>query len=297
MAFTCASLEIDKGQKIGIAGETGSGKSTLLRIIGGLEKPDGGDVFFENESVYPKLDRLIPGHPQMAYLSQAFELPKFISVNEFLDTAGLEQDQIDKVAAICRIGALLEKNTRELSGGERQRVALAKTILKQPDVLLLDEPFSNLDPHHERILKEVINDISNETGSTVLMVSHDPTDLLPWADQILVLRNGEIVQRGMSKDVYYKPKNEYIAGLFGNFQKLDSSKWSIIDNNAIVRPEQFMLNNHGKSGVVESVQFHGSHEVVSIKTDGEVIQALVPSGAYKKGDKVGVSLASTDYSK
>ncbi|MEQ8628521.1 ABC transporter ATP-binding protein [Ekhidna sp.] len=296
-AFACPSLEISKGKKIGIAGETGSGKSTLLKIIAGLEKPDEGEVLMDSKSVYPKLDRLIPGHPEMAYLSQSFELPKFIKVIEYLKTNSIEEERFDQVTNLCRVKQLLYKDTRALSGGERQRVALAKVILKEPVVLLLDEPYSNLDPHHERIIKEVIRDISKETDATILVASHDPTDLLPWADEVLILKDGEIVQIGTPKEVYYQPVSEYTAGLFGDFQKLDGSKWSSLMQDLIVRPEQLKLNNHGKTGEVKAVYFHGNHELVEVKTDNETIQARSAPGTFKKGDKVGVSLKLTDYSK
>ena len=106
-AFACPSLEISKGKKIGIAGETGSGKSTLLKIIAGLEKPDEGEVLMDSKSVYPKLDRLIPGHPEMAYLSQSFELPKFIKVIEYLKTNSIEEERFDQVTNLCRVKQLL----------------------------------------------------------------------------------------------------------------------------------------------------------------------------------------------
>ena len=296
-AFACQFLEISQGKKIGIAGETGSGKSTLLRIIGGLEKPDEGQVLMDNEPVYPKLDRLIPGHPQMAYLSQTFELPKFIKVEEFLSSGSIDEERFDEVARLCRITAILKKDTRALSGGERQRVALAKVILKKPSVLLLDEPYSNLDPHHERIIKEVINDISKKTYTTILMVSHDPSDLLPWADEIFVLKGGTITQKGLPKKIYHAPNDDYVAGLFGAYQVIDGTKWSSSTRQLIVRPEQFTLNNHGKTGEVKVVHFHGNHELIEVKAGEEMIRVLSPPGAYKKGDKVGVSLKFTDYSK
>ncbi|MEQ6168698.1 ABC transporter ATP-binding protein [Ekhidna sp. MALMAid0563] len=296
-AFACPSLEISKGKKIGIAGETGSGKSTLLKIIAGLEKPDEGEVLMDSKSVYPKLDRLIPGHPEMAYLSQSFELPKFIKVIEYLKTNSIEEERFDQVTNLCRVKQLLYKDTSALSGGERQRVALAKVILKEPVVLLLDEPYSNLDPHHERIIKEVIRDISKETDATILVASHDPTDLLPWADEILVLKEGMMVQKGLPKLIYHSPSSDYVAGLFGAYQVIDGTKWSSSSEQMLVRPEQFTLNNHGKAGVVKAVYFHGNHELIEVRTEHETIQARSAPGTFKKGDKVGVSLKLTDYSK
>ena len=108
VAFRCKSLHINEGLKVGLAGETGSGKSTMLRMIGGLEKPDQGTIFFGEKDVYPKLDRLIAGHPNIAYLSQSFELPKFISVEEFLYVHPYDDEEVDRVAELCDIVHLLE---------------------------------------------------------------------------------------------------------------------------------------------------------------------------------------------
>ncbi|WP_420319070.1 ABC transporter ATP-binding protein [Ekhidna sp.] len=290
-AFACTELDIVKGQKIGIAGETGSGKSTFLKIVSGLEKPEEGEVLIDGVNVYPKLDRLIPGHPDMAYLSQSFELPKFIKVIEFLNASMIAAERLNEIARLCRITDLLKKDTRALSGGERQRVALAKVILKEPNVLLLDEPFTNLDRHHEQVIKEVINDIGEEMGTTILMVSHDPTDLLPWSDKILVLKNGSICQIGIPQEIYKHPKNTYVAGLFGTYQEIDGAKW--MDNEKqqmIIRPEQFSLNNHGKVGVIKEILYHGSFELLVVEVDEKRIQAQSLPGVYQVGDRVGVSL-------
>ncbi|WP_421765417.1 ATP-binding cassette domain-containing protein [Ekhidna sp.] len=294
IAFRCDDFELDEGSRIGIAGETGSGKSTLLKIIAGLEKPDSGDALLNGEEIYPKLDRLIAGHPEIAYLSQSFELPKFISVNEYLSVHPYTVEDVNQIAKLCQIANLLEKNTKALSGGERQRVALAKVLLRKPTILLLDEPFSNLDPHHKRIIKQVINQIEKEIETTIMMVSHEPTDLLPWADKIMVLKDGKILQEGTPRQIYFQPRNEHIAGLFGSFQKLDNSQWGDM-NKTIVRPEQFQLNDHGVKGEVVSIHFVGNNEELVIKTIKEEIVVKSEVGRYEVGDEVKVSLKSIDF--
>ncbi len=294
-AFQCEQLLISAGSKVGIAGETGSGKSTLLKIIAGLEKPDLGETLFNSEPIYPKLDRLIPGHPEMAYLSQSFELPKFVTVYEFLDDRLNDETDILRITEICRISHLIEKDTGALSGGERQRVALAKILLKRPKVLLLDEPYSNLDPHHKRDMKEVIEEIGSETGATILMVSHEPTDLLPWADEILVLKGSKIVQKAEPNQIYLNPEDVYVAGLFGEYQIIDEKKWKIGDGNRILRPEQFTIGKKGKEGIVKSIRYQGSHDLLFVKIDDDLIKVRSKSGDLKVGESIGLSLETSVY--
>ena len=294
MAFSCKELKIPLGAKIGLAGETGSGKSTLLRIIGGLGKPDQGQVLYNNEDVYPKLDRLIAGHPDIAYLSQSFELPKFITVSEFLFVHPFDDEEVDEVVELCDINHLLENETRELSGGERQRVALAKTLLRKPEVLLLDEPYSNLDPPHKREMKRIIDQLDQVERMTILMVSHEPTDLLPWADEVLVLRNGGIYQTGAPKHIYQAPNDDYVAGLFGEYQLLKATDWGEEkERHILARPEDFSLskNAHGGNGAVVERQYHGGYDLLVIQVGEEQIRVRSEVEAYQIGDQVRVSLS------
>ena len=284
-------LNLTKGMKLGIAGETGSGKSTLLRVICGLLKPEAGKVLYKGESVYPKLDRLIPGHPEMAYLSQSFALPRFITVADFLEGNTLTAPDVIPVAEMCSIGDLKSKNTQQLSGGEKQRVALAKVLLKEPDVLLLDEPYSSLDTHHKQIMKHVIEAVSEQTKVTIILVSHHPGDLLPWADDILVLREGVIQQSGTPETIYFNPLDGYVAGLFGAYQELTIDSLAI--QNRIVRPEQWQLvndRNEGNRGSVIKVAFYGSHDLLSVSIKDTIFYAHAPVGRYKENEEVGVKL-------
>ncbi len=290
-AFRCNDLSFEKGKKVAIAGATGSGKSTLLRIIGGLEKPEKGSVFFKDESVYPKLDRLIPGHPDMSYLSQMNELSKFIPVEEFLDTYTYGVENIERIARLCGIDHLLEKDTRALSGGERQRVALAKVLLTEPEVLLLDEPFSSLDPHHKKLMKEAVNNIEQAIDATVIIVSHDPIDVLSWADEILVMKSGEVIQRGRPKDIYFQPLNAYVAGLFGLFLEISKRRWlngNSTEEMIFIRPEQFEIvkENQGVKGQIKHVTFKGSHDLLTIESENGMVQTLSPVDKYEKGKEV-----------
>ena len=207
-----------RGRHLAIAGETGSGKSTLLKTIAGLATPASGSVLFDGVRVLGPLERLIPGEPGIAYLSQYFELWHHYTVEEVLAYRNdLSQAEAGELYRLCHIDHLLLRRTDQLSGGERQRIALARLLVHPPRLLLLDEPFSNLDMIHKRLLKKVIRDVTAKYDITSILVSHDPYDTLSWADEILILREGRIHQQGSPREVYSRPIDEYAAGLLGEY--------------------------------------------------------------------------------
>lgn len=291
-------------QKIAIAGETGSGKSTLLKIIAGLEQPDTGKVLFEGKKVVGPLETLIPGHPGIAYLSQHFELRSNYRVEELLEYANqLSEPEAQKLFAVCRIRHLLKRKVEQVSGGEKQRIALARLLVGSPKLLLLDEPFSNLDPGHKHMLKSVLNDIGERLQITCILTSHDPMDTLSWADEILVMQNGQIIQKGSPVEIYHHPSNEYIAGLFGSYTLFNTSEASlfpglkkkIIDTNHFFsRPEQFMITSSPQEnmvkGKVEDASFWGSfYEITVCIGEKKIIVKSIDRG-FKKGDDIYISL-------
>ncbi|RYG01675.1 MAG: ABC transporter ATP-binding protein [Chitinophagaceae bacterium] len=203
---------------IAIAGETGSGKTTLMKIIAGLVQPGSGDVFFEGEKVIGPDYKLIPGHKGIVYLSQLFELPHFLRVEQVLEYANeWSEEKARRLFELCRITHLFKRRTDELSGGERQRIAIARLLIMDPKLFLLDEPFSNMDPANKDLLKNIIQDISIELKISFIMISHDPVDSLSWADEMIIMRDGEIIEKKTPYEVYNNPASEYTAGLFGKY--------------------------------------------------------------------------------
>jgi ABC-type sugar transport system ATPase subunit len=284
------SFTQQKFERLALAGATGSGKTTLLKIIAGLIQPDTGEVLFEGKRVTGPMEQLIPGFRGIAYLSQHFELRNNYRVEEVLQYANiLPEKEARTLFEVCRIGHLLQRKTDQLSGGERQRIALAKLLTTSPRLLLLDEPFSNLDPLHRNNLKSVIRDIGGRLKITCLLVSHDPMDTLPWADRVLVLQEGRLVQEGSARQVYRQPVNEYVAGLFG--------KYNVIDGNRIVRPEDVKISRQSVKGAVKGkidrVSFAGSYYEIEVSLPGAagggipgVITVNTPSGQFAEGDTV-----------
>ncbi len=290
-------------ERLAIVGESGSGKSTLLKIIAGYIQPCGGKVQFKGQRVLGPDEQLIMGHPGIAYLSQHFELRNNYRMEELLSYANqLSDEEAALLFSVCRIDGLMLRKSHQLSGGEKQRVALAKLLISSPSLLLLDEPFSNLDLIHKQILKSVIQDIGEKLNLTILMVSHDPLDTLPWADRMLVVKDGQFIQEGSPKEVYYQPVDEYTGALFGRYNLLDEAlalrlgpahqRAARLGSAVFLRPESLSISNVSDQGItatVEKASFLGNtYEVeVGIGTRRLIVQTSKP---YASGDQVFVTL-------
>jgi ABC-type sugar transport system ATPase subunit len=270
-----------QGRKMALAGESGAGKSTLLQIIAGLVQPSTGEVRIADSKVRGPAVALVPGHPGVAYLSQRSDLPKFLRVAQVLHYASKRSvDEAQRIYSLCRIDHLLSRRTDELSGGEQQRVALARLLLGAPRLLLLDEPFSNLDRVHKRIMQAIIEQLGQQLSITCLLVSHDAADTLSWADEILVLQQGRVVQCGTPEEVYNRPINEYTAALFGDYNLVrgNEARKLVPDISSarplLVRPEQLRLTagGNGLLGEVRALRFFGGFYEVEVQLSENTVR-------------------------
>jgi ABC-type sulfate/molybdate transport systems ATPase subunit len=296
------SFSQDQFQKIAIAGATGSGKTSLVKMIAGLLQPTSGTVYFEGKRVLGPEEKLIPGHPGIGYLSQYFELRNHYRVEELLAMSShLGAEEVKTIAAVCRVDHLLHRWTHQLSGGEKQRIALAIVLVAAPSLLLLDEPFSNLDGIHKNILKSVIHDIGEHLDITCLLISHDPLDTLSWADRIYVLKQGSIVQQDTPVNIYREPINEYVAALFGKYNVLTPalalafSEYSDLELNRInsfIRPEEFKITAEGKGvkAIVESTRFCGHAYEATVNVQSQPIIILLHNDPPSEGELVYICL-------
>lgn len=292
-------------KRIALAGETGSGKTTLLKVIAGLAQPDKGEVLFEGSRVLGPAEKLLPGHPGIAYLSQHFELRNNYKVDDYLEMASKVEEQERKhIYALCQIDHLLQRRTDQLSGGERQRTALARLLTTSPRLLLLDEPYSNLDSLHKQTLKAVIDAIVEEGKTACMMVSHDPVDVLPWAEEIMVLKEGNIVQRGNPQKVYKQPASKYVGGLFGDYNFLSPAQGAMVfatpngnsTKGLFVRPENIYLQkiDGNRSGFVSAVFFFGSYYEIEVSFGTVKLLVKTNKTDLQKGDKVVAKIAPED---
>ncbi len=292
-------------QKTAIVGTTGSGKTTLLKMMASLVQPSSGAIFFNGEKVVGPDFQLLPGHMDVAYLSQHFELRFNYYVHELLEYANkLTPLQAKTLYSICRIEHLLQRRVEELSGGERQRIALARLLSTSPKLLLLDEPFSNLDMVHKKIMKQVIEDIGTQLHITCIMVLHDALDILSWANWIMVMQDGSIIQQGTPEQLYSQPVNEYVAGLLGAYNLLDVA---MVENfllppsknskQVMLRPEQFSIVSEAEqmfSGVVTQVLFYGSYYVLKIMAHENEITINTSTPTCTIGDVVFLSIKTNN---
>jgi ABC-type glutathione transport system ATPase component len=289
--------------KLALAGATGSGKTTLLKVIAGLAQPMSGEVWFEGVRVLGPEEKLIPGHPRIAFMSQHFELRNHYRVEELLQMSNeLSDEEANRIYKVCRIDHLLKRWTHQLSGGERQRITLAGLLVAAPTLLLLDEPYSNLDAIHKSILKTVITDISEQLKITCILVAHDPVDILSWADEVIVLQQGQIIQKGPSIKVYKDPVNEYSAALFGKYNIINDDLLRLIASNPeiklngkrFLRPEDFTIDLEKSSGLiakVKKVSFMGSYNEILVNISGHDILVNNCGCSIKEGETVHISLS------
>ncbi len=302
------SITIHEGEFTAFAGATGSGKSTLLKILAGLLEPDNGAVLYDGKKIEGPLTKLIPGHDKIAYLSQYFELRNNYRVEEIFDYSNrLEYTRAEELFEICQIKHLLKRRTDQLSGGERQRIALARVLVTQPSILLLDEPFSNLDLIQKTTIKKVLREVIASFRLTTVLVSHDPADILSFADVVHIMQNGEIIQSDSSKNIYYHPKNAYVAGLFSPFTVIDHSLRKLfaesgqtIPNDILfLRPEMLSLSIDGEGslqGIVENAFFIGPFWYVKIIVKDHELYCFFNGSSIRTGINVNVSfIALNDF--
>ena len=302
-AINDITINLSTDRKIAVMGETGSGKSTFLKLIAGLEQLDAGHILYKGEKIKGPNETLIAGHPKIAYLSQHFELRNNYKIHEILSYANeMSEMESSNLYELCRINHLFDRWTDELSGGEKQRVALAKLLTAKPELLLLDEPFSNLDYGNKTIIKHVINDLMDTLKIFCIMVSHDASDLLSWADDLIILKDGKIEQFGNPMELYHQPLNKYCANLLGEYQLLEyKSKLlqSLLpsvnqteNKQLLIRPNYFSFNNPANTsikGIVQKINHRTNYNIVTVSTQDELIDIATIENTYTIGELISFS--------
>ena len=259
------NFAVEKGEVISIIGESGSGKSTLLKLIYGLLDFKEGEILYQTKKLRGPAYNLIPGHKMMKYVAQDYDLLDFVTVGEnvgkFLSNFDLElkQQNIDEALDVVEMSDFKHIFPNKLSGGQRQRVSIARALAQQPEILLLDEPFSNLDQTLKLTIREKIMDWCKAHQITVIFTTHDLNDAFYTSDKILVLQEGKMIQFDEVEKVRESPASEYVAKLFGYVNVLkDAKSFEINSANVIVYPEEIVISENGKfEGKVISTKFQG----------------------------------------
>ncbi len=276
-------LAIERGEIITIIGESGSGKSTLLKLIYGYLKPKEGKVLFNNLEVPGPTEKLIPGHDAMKMVTQDLSLNLYARVFDNI-AAQLSNSDLERKKELTwqtmeflRIDHLAEKKIIELSGGEQQRVAIARAVITEPEVLLLDEPFSMVDAILKKQLRDDIERLARFLHITVIMVSHDPTDGLSLSDRLVIIKDGKIIRQGKSKEIYFDPQNVYVAKLLGKANILKGLDFlPHTEKQFACYPQHIHLsyNKYDYQAIIKSIHFNGSYNEVEIIYNKKVILAF-----------------------
>ncbi|MBK1442066.1 ABC transporter ATP-binding protein [Parapedobacter sp. ISTM3] len=304
VAVNGLTFGIAEAQVTAIIGESGSGKSTMLRLIYGLLEPDEGEVRYRGWRVPNPREKLIPGHDAMRMVSQGFDdLNTYANVWDNVASQLPNTDLAVKFSRTeatlhrLRIAHLTKQRIADLSGGEKQRVAIARALVREPEVLLMDEPFNQVDASFRETLQRDIRHIVDETGLTVVLVSHDPAEVLSMADQLIVLRHGHLVAADEPALLYRQPPDSYTARLLAKSNILTNAEASALGiitdaTTVIVHPEWLSLEEspHASFHVVD-IQFKGFYQVVAVQDTSLSLQVIVSSVTdLRKGMRVSVRI-------
>lgn len=286
-------FSIEKGELISLLGPSGCGKTTLLNIIGGFLKPDNGKIYLEDRDITD----IPPEKRDISTVFQSYALFPHMNVLENIKY-GLKYKKLTKkeqnelaleYLKIVGLDGYEKKSIQELSGGQQQRVALARALVLYPKILLLDEPFSNLDAKLKISMREELKELQKNLKISMIFVTHDQEEALSISDKVVVMNNGRIEQIGTPEEIYYSPINEYVANFIGksNFILKDGAK-------KLIRPENIKIEKNQKGNwEVINKEFMGAYTILKIRNGKEDLYVNIQGEKgreYKLGDLVEISI-------
>lgn len=284
------SFELEKGRLFGLLGPSGGGKTTILRMLAGLEYPDSGDIYFNGQRV----NNLPPQQRNIGFVFQNYALFRHMTVWDNI-AFGLKLRKKSKAEIKSRVQHLLElvglsgmekRYPHQLSGGQRQRVAFARALAPEPELLLLDEPFAALDAKVRRDLRSWLKEMINRVGITTVFVTHDQEEAVEVADEIMVIHQGKLEQKGTPQEIYHFPQTSFVASFFGETQFVQPGKLKGFHayndvEQAIVRPEfvdiglltEMPPTTASEKAKVRQVYFRGNHYQIEVEIAGQKLLA------------------------
>ena len=306
------NLDVWNGSIVGILGISGSGKTTALRLLAGFDKPDSGIIEMRDRVISSEDTFLPPEERNVGMVFQDYALFPHLNVEKNI-SFGLSRDEIksgrlEEVLSMCNLETYRNKFPQELSGGQQQRVSLARALAPKPEVILLDEPFTSLDAHMARDLREEVVSLLRQTETTAIIVTHDQEEALSVCDVVSVLENGSVIQSATPQEIYLNPVSQTVANSVGDPNilkgfsvdgRVETSLGTFVTayNGALdvsIRPEciELLLDSDG-SYVVKECTFYGHDQVISFQNSkGEVFRARsLPNTIYEAGDKVNINIS------
>ncbi len=263
------NFSVKKGEFVSFIGESGSGKTTFLKCLAGLEKINSGRITLNNKVLNDKDVFIKPHLRKIGFIFQDY--PLFPHLNVF-DNIKINLKQsyfknIDYYTELLGLGSLLKRFPHELSGGEQQRVSIARALVREPDLLLMDEPFSNLDFAIKSKIQNEIYKILKKTNTTTILVTHDIKDTFDISDKLLVFKAGIVQQFDNPEEMYCNPANCYCAKMLGELNQIQ-----IENKEFYIRPEKIKIVKDSKYKVkVEKISFVGKEYKIQATLNGDKI--------------------------
>ena len=302
---------IEKGKLIGLLGPSGSGKTTILRMIAGLENPDSGEIVIDGKVVND-----IPASKRgIGFVFQNYALFRYMTVFDNI-AFGLKiqkkskkfiNERVNELVKLIGLEGLEKRYPSQLSGGQKQRVAFARALAPNPNLLLLDEPFAAIDAKVRQELRSWLKDMIERLGVTSIFVTHDQSEAIEVADEIIITNKGRIEQIGSPIDIYQHPDTAFSASFFGQTTTLDDytkfKTFDVVDNidRAVIRPEFVKVTKLSETtaqkasvsvGEVTKTSFRGDNIEIAVKCDGGTVYAYrgLDETPITVGEKVNVFL-------
>ena len=262
------SFKAKPGENIAIIGESGTGKSTLLKILHGEYDLNQGQIFWKEEEILGPKYNLVVGHDLMKYVAQEFDLMPFITVEEnigkFLSNFYPEEKQrrTAELLEVVELTKFAKIKVKTLSGGQKQRVALARALAKQPEIILLDEPFSHIDNFKKQSLRRSVFKYLKDKNITCIVATHDKEDVLGFADRMIVLNHNKIVVNNIPEALYQNPKTPLIASFFGEF--------NVISNEIVYAHQLKIVENSELKAIAKHSYFKGHYYLIEANLNGGI---------------------------
>ncbi|WP_405563815.1 ABC transporter ATP-binding protein [Polaribacter sp. Asnod6-C07] len=285
------NFTLKKGEHLCVMGESGCGKSTLLKTIYGLLDLQKGDIFWDDKQILGPSFHLVPGFEKFKYVAQDFDLMPYISVSEnikkFLSRFYPEESEkrTQELLDVIEMKAFANTKVKNLSGGQKQRVAIARALAKEPELLLLDEPFGQIDNFKKNTLRRNLFGYLKEKNIACIVATHDKNDALSFADQLIVIRNHKIIANNNPKEIYNNTKEKYVAALFDDVNEI-----TINNKVCLLYPHQIKITNNAKlKATVLNSYFKGNYWLIEINLNNQTV-FLSHNSFLKKNEIVNVSI-------
>ena len=265
------NFTLKKGEHLCVMGESGCGKSTLLKAIYGLLDLQKGTIFWENQQILGPEFHLVPGFDNFKYVAQDFDLMPYISVSEnikkFLSRFYPEESEqrTQELLQVIEMKAFEHTKVKNLSGGQKQRVAIARALAKEPELLLLDEPFGQIDNFKKNSLRRNLFAYLKNNNIACVVATHDKNDALSFADQLIVIKNNKILAQNAPIKIYNNPKEKYIAALFDDVNEITRNNTSVL-----LYPHQIKITEKSPyKATVLSSYFKGAYWLIEVNFNGK----------------------------